>query len=274
MKTIYQENIVNTVEHKNKNLISKTTLLNRDLEITATMIVDIYSFQIQEAFWETLKVDSGSMTFLRPGIHKSKLLEGEMGYIAGKKKLNDLLKLPEGEILKYLFGQCINGLIQSETYVYQERGFRTKEEYNAYWDLAEENGCRMYSRPDKMDLKWMDYVPPLMRKINLFNRMKNYRVYEKNKEFCVMTGSFSDSFHEINVDIIFSQSSGNIVTANIEFCRAPGKACFENAIHSNKLLGENMYQVEKKQVVSLFGGAEGCYHLTEMILDMTNLIKR
>ena len=55
MKMIYQETIVTTVERKESHLISKTILLNRDLEMTATLIVNLYSFQIEDAFWETLK---------------------------------------------------------------------------------------------------------------------------------------------------------------------------------------------------------------------------
>ena len=138
----------------------------------------------------------------------------------------------------------------------------------------EQEGCRMYSHPHKEDLKWMDYVPPLIRSETLFNRIKTYRVYRKNEEMDHIQGHFSDSFHEISIEIDLFQASGEILGTNVEFCRAPGKACFENKIHSDKWISKNIYQINKKQIISWFGGREGCYHLAEMVLDIRRLMNR
>jgi hypothetical protein len=249
-------------------LLSKTILINREWEIEARLLVEISSFRIECAEVEANKAPEE----VELGIQVTNALKGMKGYIEGKKELNRLLEFPGGEMLKYLFNQCINGLIQAETYVYKERGFANREDYDVYWDKLEENGCRMYSHIDPKDCKWMDYVKPKEKQRNLFNRFKTYNIARNSEDKIVARASFSDSYHELNIEILFLEESGIVENCQICLSRAPGKACFENKCHETQLVGKNIYHLKKTDIIKLLGQSEGCYHLVDITADLLQAI--
>ena len=118
MEILDQSNIMNHVERFDHEICSKAVLVDRNWEIEAQLLVDTHTFQIHKATWQVLKGSQGQASELTD----VDTLIGGSGYIQGKKELNRLLELPHGFLMKYLFTECIDGLIQGETCVYKERG--------------------------------------------------------------------------------------------------------------------------------------------------------
>ena len=269
MNVIGRSNVCCNVRCEENGVYSKCVLLDNQWEVEAGIFVDNRTFIIKEATWEVHRGPEN----VQIGFQKINQLQGKSGYIEGKRELNVLLPRTDGEMIKYMFNQCINGLVQAETYIYKIRGFASEAEYDLYWDQLEENGCRMYSNKSEEDLKWTQYAAPLIRNKNLFNRFKNSKIVYYGGKYMMAYGSFNDSYHEFDVSIEFNVNTGIISDCEIVFCRAPGKACFTNNSHRKKLIGRNFNELNKKDVIHLFGKSEGCYHLVEMVMDLLRLIK-
>lgn len=196
-------------------------------------------------------------------------LIGIEGYIQGKKIVKKRLLENGHDSFSDIFLQCISALLQAETYVYKERGYKTREDYNIYWDFLEKNNCRMYSdsrRTERLaDLPWMDYVPDNFEKDILFEREKTYTIEKKNGNiFC--KGYLSDTYHEM-LTLIKIDSEGIITENKIKIIRAPGVSCFTNDENNNSLMGRKLSEISKRDIISALGGCDGCYHIVEMYID-------
>lgn len=268
MEVLQQSNIMCIVERMDDEICAKTLLVDRDWEVEAQLFVDLHTYQIKNATWQVLKGKEEHGTDLQT----VDVLIGLSGYIQGKRELKRLLDKPCGTMMKYLFTECIDGLIQGETCVYEERGYECEEDYNHYWDELEKNGCRMYSHITADDKDWLDYADPRCRKKNLFNRIKSCHVVDYGAKTNVARGMFSDSYHELNIEIGFHEETGIILSCEIFFSRAPGKACFGNQIHKVMLIGKSIYEMQKIDVIDLLGRGEGCYHLVDITLDLLRLV--
>ncbi len=135
-KKIEQFNAHCSVDLQNDKVVSRCVVLQRNWEAEAILTMSVETFIIERAECEIHRKTA-------PRYDKYETiteLEGCSGYIEGKRVLNQLRGKPAGELLRYLFTQCINGVIQAETYVYRQRGFETPNQYNKYWDKLEENG--------------------------------------------------------------------------------------------------------------------------------------
>ncbi|MCB6993526.1 DUF2889 domain-containing protein [bacterium 210820-DFI.6.37] len=263
MEILKQAGIMNRVSLQGKELLSRTLYLDRQYEMEGVIRADVRSLVIQDAWQEVLKAPDQACT----GLRRVPFPQGTAAGLSGKKALPLLGQLPEGAQVKYLMNQCMNGIIQSESYVYQERGFCDKEAYNRYWDKIEEQGCRMYSQPHEEDPRWMDYIPQYRRRRTLFNRIKTLRV-EGDGAGCICRGMFSDSYHELNAEIFCDRKSGVVSECKLAYLRAPGRACFDNVLCGKELEGKNLYTVSKEELLWIFGRSAGCYHLVELMKDL------
>ncbi len=269
MDVIGQSNVCCTVKAEGKTVYAQCVLMDNQWEAEARLSADIETFIIDEADWEVHKAPSN----IPLGCYSIEEMRGKSGYIEGKKELNILLNRKEGEMLKYMLNQCINGLIQAETYLYKQRGFADEEEYDAYWDKIEKNGCRMYTHKSTEDVEWSQYAAPLTRCHNLFNRFKSSKFIYYGGKYMFAYGNLTDSFHRIDISIEFNGATGIITDCEIEFSRAPGQACFSNNLHRKKLIGRNLKELTKKEVIHLLGKSEGCYHLVEVVTDILRTAK-
>ncbi len=266
-KTIEQFNAVCSVDLERDALVSRCLVLQRSWEAEAILKMDVATFKIEMAECEIHYKSSP-----RSDVYETlPELEGCSGYIEGKRALNQLRDRPNGEIMRYLFTQCINGVIQAETYVYRQRGFVTPDHYNKYWDKLEENGCRMYSNIAPDDLPWMDYAAPLTRTKNLFNRFKRVNIIMEGNTASV-AASFSDSYHELQVALNMSIDDFLVSDCTVDFVRAPGAACFDNGVHAAKLVGQSLLTIEKRRLIDIFGKSQGCYHVVDIVLDVHRLV--
>lgn len=269
MRFFEQVNVAVIVDKYGKSVISSSVYLDRNQEIRGYIMADTESCLIQDAWCETVKSpDTG-----RTGIVSLDFMRGMNGHIDGKRKVSGILKNSYAPEIRYLMIQCINGLIQAESYFYKERGFKSREHYDEYWDILENNGCRMYSYPSENDLRWMDYIPQYERKRLLFSRFKNFEI-EQNGDLCKGRGRFIDSYHELYAEITFDSNSGLLGKCDISYVRAPGESCFSNASHGRKLEGTKLSELTDRHIVCMFGRSEGCYHLVEILKDLLNLLRQ
>ncbi len=264
VRDIQQFNSVNTVNIEGDKIVSNTVVIEKHWEGQGTLFMDIKTFKIEKALYE-LHIKGENPCNICEEIPE---LKGLSGYMDGKKDMNVLTEKPNGDKLKYMFLQCINGMIQAETYVYKERGFQAPDEYNKYWDKLEENGCRMYSNVDPSDLPWMEYAGPLSRKINLFNRFKRATLIKKENGDINISASFTDSYHELIVELALIGQDMVVENCDIQFVRAPGVACFHNSVHGQHFVGRKMKHLNKRDLIESFGKSQGCYHIVDVMLDV------
>lgn len=276
-------------------MISRVLLLDADREISCEIQADVHTLEIRDVRMEVLKAPGENADEIPLGF-----LIGEKTFIEGKRVIRTHLTDPADRLSSYLLQQSINGIIQAETYFWHDRGFPDAESYNRYWDDLEQSGCRMYSHPDPADLRWLDYAPPGPRRHALFHRLKSVQILESGGQCAascaaqtdagqegqspaeeggessvtmngfVCRGDFIDSYHEISIQLI-CDSQGIIREAQIQFLRAPGKACFENEGHAFTLPGHSIYDLKSADIIELIGGEDGCYHLVEILKDMRTL---
>ncbi len=263
-----QVNVSVNVDRYKDSVVSLSVYLDRKQEIRGYIRADTESYAIQDAWCETVRSREAGKT----GIVSLDFMKGMNAHIDGKRKAAGTLKSSYAPEVRYLMGQCFNGLIQAESYLYRERGFKSREQYNKYWDILEENGCRMYSHPSEDDLRWMDYIPQYERKHMLFSRFKNFEI-EQEGDCCKGRGRFIDSFHELYVQVRCDRSSGVIKKCDISYVRAPGAACFSNDSHGKKLEGMKLSELTGRHIVDMFGRSEGCYHLVEILKDLFKVMK-
>lgn len=244
----------------------------------ASLVVDKKDFIIKEAvgaYSENNLLDFNNVhkfVFLREDTFPE--LTGVLGYIQGKKIIKK--RLLENDHANYVdvFIQCVSALLQAETYVYKERGYKSKEEYNVYWDFLEKNNCRMYSdsrREERVvDLPWMDYVPDNFYEEILFQREKTYS-FEKQNGTIVCRGHLSDTYHEM--DTLMEVDENGVVTRNeIKVIKAPGISCFTNDENNNILVGRKLNEIKKGDIICSLGGCDGCYHIVEMYIESHKLL--
>lgn len=272
MEILRQAGITNTVNLEGDRIVSQTVYLDGQRELVGIMQADVRTLEIKDAWWEVLKAPEDAPEKGLEGVHPVCFPEGTTGDVKGKKALSLFLTQPAGKRIKYLMNQCINGMIQAESYIYKERGFPDKESYNLFWDEAEKDGCRMYSNPAPSDLRWMDYIPQHRRTGILFNRIKNLQIAGEGRRW-ICCGFFSDSYHQLNVEISCKKEDGTVTACDVEYFRAPGAACFDNRVHGIRLEGKNLYTISKKELVDLFGRSQGCYHLVELTADLAEQIQ-
>lgn len=236
----------------------------------ALLQVNISTFKIKNAEIISEK-KVGSNTVVRKENFDE--LCGIDAYIHGKKEIKCVLQKNGRSERVNIFVQCVSALVQAETYVYRERGYKSKEEYNLYWDIIENDGCRMYSASRKAfrkeDKKWMDYVPDNFNRELLFFRRKTYEKIFGESDVKYLL-KLNDSYHEMNIEI-FTNADKICKSMNISVIRAPGVACFTNKINESKLIGHKLTEINKKWIIENFGKSDGCYHIVELLTDWMGL---
>jgi Protein of unknown function (DUF2889) len=267
MSIIGQRNIVCTIDKNEDVVYAKAIILSKEFEASAWLAVGASDYLIQEADWEISKAPEN--TSLGRGIVSDVI--GVKANTGIGSALVHLTKSNGGVMIKSLIFECVKGLMQAETYLYQERGYADEAAYEAYWMDKESNGCRFYTHPASDKYGWFDHVGPYQRTGNLFNRCKSYQLSAHGTEQ-TLQGTFHDSYHEMAGELKFDKATGIISECNLSMFRAPGSSCLETTAHGRSFVGENIYSLTRKQVVGLVGGPHGCYHLTDLLADMLPLI--
>jgi len=242
-------------------LDAQTVYRGTDGEYAALLQLQAETFRIVAATWESYAPELTTVA-----------IEGLVGveaYFNSGPVLKETLK-ELGEFPSALFAESVRGMIQSETFLLAERGFVSPEAYDQYWDEFYAGACRYYSNLDRVTQTWREHAGPY-RTTGLFNRFKCQNVYAGAAGYR-LTGLFSDSFHELGVDLTLDPNL-TVVKAEAAMLRMPDKVCREAMAHAGQLTGLVLDGLSKKQIAALLGAGEGCVHLIDLVYDAMESLK-
>lgn len=267
MRADVKKTITWKVENKGETVNSQVVSFLDGRVYKASLEVDKRRFEVVDA---VLSI-TGKETHTNKNLD---CLKGIEAYIPGKKIIRSKLEGYEKFAIE-CFLQCVSALVQAETYLYVERGYVSKAEYNVYWDMLEKNGCRFYSDSRQYlregALTWMEYVPDRYGADILFERNKEYNVFRIG-EIYELYAHLKDTFHEMKMSIKLDCDL-TVKDAVLEVLRAPGVACMTNRENEHKLIGGDFGNITKREIIEKLGGSDGCYHLVEMGIELQELIK-
>ncbi len=242
--------------------MAEAVLLSTDCEIVARLTAAADTFLIEQAEWEQLRQGA---EYAPVGATVPSLL-GVEAYFGVAAALTRAFPDPAQEFVREMFAECVKAVLQSETYLYSQRGFDDSRAYQDNWDISHPNSCRYYSHLDTVQSRWFDHIGPQPRTQNLFHRHKNVAVWGSAAGLLHATGSFLDSFHEVGI-VAECELSGEIKTFAATFMRAPDQICFGTALLVQDLTGKNIRQLTRRDINLCAGGAEGCAHLLDIGRD-------
>lgn len=266
MTTLYQSSYFTSV-HRNGGIVTaKSHLLSTGWEAVAAVSVAPETFRIQSARWDTTRSPGGAGNCGRdvPG------LLGVEAYLGAGPALRDVLQA-DGELAYTLLAECVKGIIQSETYLFRERGFPDAETYEAFWKKNYAGSCHLYSNIPRISRTWYDHVATRAWTDNLFNRFKTASVTREPGGATIIRGSFSDSFHELALTVAVAE---DLVTAcDGSFLRAPDPVCLETTANLAALAGRPVAELTKRFIGGSVGGPAGCSHMADLLLHMVRTVQ-
>lgn len=268
MKVVFQQSTTCSVRREKNDLTAYSAIISTELEATASITVDVSSFEIKSANWNAYRTPEG---YTEIGREITELNGIEAFMQAGPEVRKHLSNEMDGLVVT-LINECIKGLIQAETYVYTERGYATAQEYDEYWRTFNNNYCRYFNNIDRLSSYWTEYLGDCLRSNNLFHRNQQCSIFRTNPGNYMVTGQFIDSFHEIGL-MFEAAEDGRIIECTGNLLRGPDPVCFENDQHLAKLKGKNILELDKKGLALDLGGSEGCFHILDMITEMSKALK-
>lgn len=257
MTPIFHSTTTLRVERQDNQIRAETTLLSSLQEAVGWLWADLFTLEITSAGWALYRsplADSGYYPL--PELH------GLEAFLQSGPAIKEALQ--NHDPLAYrLLAESIRGVVQAETFFYQERGYISAAAYDQMWDSMYANACRYYSHLDQVEKPWMEYAGTEMRTHHLFHRSQSVTITRDEKRTHILA-VFMDSFHELQVQISVD-ARGRIQQVGGDFLRAPDSICSGNRSHLEKLLGTRPDTLTKKDLAMLAGGAEGCHHLVDLL---------
>lgn len=87
----------------------------------------------------------------------------------------------------------------------------------------------------------------------------------------VTTGSFNDSFQELGLSVLL-QRDGLITDISGNFIRTRDPVCVETEQFLASLTGKLVTELDRKDIRTTLGGAEGCVHLVDITNDVCKAV--
>ncbi|TEB17964.1 hypothetical protein Psfp_00087 [Pelotomaculum sp. FP] len=267
MKLIYQKSWFCSVKRIHSGeLLAEASVLGTELEATGRLKADQSSFEIKDARWEVFRSPAGIFN----GSQEAPGLKGTTAYFNAGRDLRREVGEHAGGLARELLAECVKGIIQSETFLFRERGFPTLKSYCEHWRKFQVDTCRYQSNLHRVTRWWNEYVDGLQHGLNLFNRSKNCAVYLLADGLIVHSG-FSDSYHELGL-LSRLDLAGRVEECSGSFLRAPDQVCFECALLPGRLKGLVLTECAKKQLSEIVGGPQGCEHLVDLAEELRKAV--
>lgn len=267
MKSIHHSHWHTSVHvHGAGSLYARTAFLSTELECATILRVNINTFHIEKARWEVYRGPGGPLSADIGG------LTGVEAYLGSGNALRQAVLKDCGEKALPLISETVRGIIQAETFIFLERGYRDAKSYDDYWEKMYINTCRYYSNLDRISRRWEDHVSDQNRFNNLFNRFKGISVAEGDGVYSA-SASLSDSFHEVGVNLTVDKSMGAVTAVNCRLLRAPDPVCFEAGEFGQNLLGQKLPAMSKKEVAGALAGSQGCIHIIDLCSDLAAVLR-
>lgn len=268
MRFLYQSSTFLRVNRTGGDeLRAECTLISNDCEAVGFLTTDVRQLAVQEAGWAVYRSNESPI-----GYYPLPEMKDMQAYLDAGPALKTHLGQPGKELARELIAECVRGIIQGETFFYQERGFDSIAAYDAFWDKLYVNSCYYYSHLDRIEKPWMEYVGYETRPFNLFNRSKTVTVRDARSGYTA-DAVFLDSFHELSVSFTVN-GEGIVQEQSADYVSAPDAICHENTRHMSLFAGKNLPELSKKEIAGLAGGGEGCSHLVDLIHEASGALKK
>lgn len=262
MHCVFQRFWHSNIRLDQDELLAEVTYCGTDKELCARMIVDPQSLNVRRAWWEVYRAPG----FDFPRTSEISGLEGMTAYFNCGETLREALasiSLPEA---KDLFAEAVRGIIQAETFLLDQRGYASPQEYQDYWSDIYQGACHYYSNMERVKKRWYDHIGYYQRSGSLFNRMKSQTLYLEEKKL-FLSGHLHDSFHSVAVKLEIDKDQGMIVSSEGDILNAPDQVCMEATTYMDKISGTFISEMNKKEIARLLGSDYGCVHLIDLVSD-------
>ncbi len=262
MQCVFQRNWHLSLRLENEFLLADATYCGTDGEYSARLQVNPNTFIVLGAQWEVYRTATGAIN----KIVDLPQMQGLEAYFNSGRALREALASLEDSFAAPLFADAVRAVIQSETFLYRERGYSSTDNYQEYWDNSFRNTCRYYSNLDRVQCQWYEHVGSDYRPGNLFNRMKSQFLYRTEAGYRLV-GHLNDSFHGVASELELAKDGSTVLKARGDLLRAPDIVCHESVRYMDKLEGKLLGGLKKRNITELLGSSEGCVHLFEIVSD-------
>lgn len=250
-------------KESNDTLIVESTSLDTYSEYKASMEVNVSDFKIRDCVVETLRLPDES---LEKSLLFSPQLKGINAYFGAGKAI--ISALPDNPAIVDLILETVTAVIQSETYLYKERGLaKSHDEYDKYWDNMFKDSCYYYSNLSRANKRFMQHIQPKYRTSHLFSRQRVVTIYQIGQDSYRIYVNLSDSFHEMNIVLETKGPSHLISNITGNMLRCPDEICMETSENLNRLLHAPLLDTPHKKINKLTGGSDGCTHFGQMLIE-------
>ena len=104
-----------------------------------------------------------------------------------------------------------------------------------------------------------------------FKRDLSYHVQRGSEGEILLSGSLTDRFHDIRMEVLVDFASLEIRTARVEFVRHPSVDCPTVAGRMERMVGFTIGRGLNRKLQETFGAGEGCGNLRLMLLGLLPL---
>ncbi|MDD2233778.1 MAG: DUF2889 domain-containing protein [Desulfitobacteriaceae bacterium] len=268
MKNLFQRNWYIEVRRSNDRVLKAvTSYLDTYREAAARLLIDTNSFIVEEAIWEEQR-SAGPISINSRQVTP---LLGSEAYFSSGPKLKEVTAFLNDPLAGSLFSESIKAIIQAETFLWEKRDYSSEEEYENKWMEFYAGSCRYYSNPDRITRSWYTHVGESKRDGNLFIRFKTQSLLGLGNDHYLLTGNLSDSFHELNVNL--KLNGFTVEDTDGILLRSPDRVCREATILLNNLHGNNLRNLNKKEIANILGKGQGCVHLIDLVNDCAQILE-
>lgn len=268
MNCVFQRDWHLQVERIDKNLTSSCHYLDSYAEKKAVLEININDYCIQRAQLVKLGCPGG---FTENTIELNEI-RGVSAYAGSGPILRTILKPLISEQDRELINQCIIGAFQGETFIFQERGFASAEQYSQAGDEFLLGTCRYYSNLERTTHSWFEYIGLPERKKYLFNRFKNQQLMATPEDYWLI-GSLNDTFHQVNTVLQLDKTDHRVKSAWGGLLKAPDKVCRESSNYVQGLIGLDILRMNKKELAGQLGAQQGCVHVIDIVYDSAETLR-
>ena len=104
-----------------------------------------------------------------------------------------------------------------------------------------------------------------------FQRDICYRLLKQENGNALLTATLRDRFHDILVEVEVDADTMAIVSASVDFRKAPTADCCRVSARLDGLVGFTIGRGLQKKLTELLGGGEGCGNLRNLLLGLLPL---
>ncbi|MCL1911883.1 MAG: DUF2889 domain-containing protein [Leptospirales bacterium] len=270
IKVLEQGAWINSVDSLNeKELVSQTMLLTTRGEYSAAICIKKNNFEITRAYYSIHRCPDMSKR-TEADIPE---FTGGSGLYERIKAVKDLRDFDGDGKIKELLLECLKGLILAESYLLEELGYKSREEYETAWQVGKEGYCRPFENQMPPIEEWPNYIGAYeyYRKKNLYAKCKSYVILQKSEDEAVINGVYNDSFHQMRSELSYNLTSRNINAFDMVVIRAPHPPCYElSHTAAQSFIGKPIDSFSKREVGKIIGGSPGCFHLVDIVSDMAS----